>query len=372
MQRKATKEWIGAIAKGRREAGLAGKRHTQGHEGHERLEALGRRHVARDVHERRIERGRVRIMVGRDIRAAHPAFAVGRGELPWIEPGLGHNRRIARGGTFSSAVDGPESLRLVALDSVERAIDERKARRGVEVLWGSHHACRRKRRVRGQGARILTRFVDRVGLGGPRLDAGLGKRGIGARGVFHVCAGRCRWTENPDRAESVGRVWGRALAPPTQGLSARLRLSECSDACAALFEPGLPGHDFVQFAFEGIPLEQLSARSFIEPRARFGQTVLIIRLHFHLPREDCAHQVVVEGDIKGDGGGPGEREQRKRRNRPNADPPEPDASDGVTPGERKAIKRPRRPRLRIVCSQRHEPALQPSESGRAQPQSKAH
>jgi hypothetical protein len=100
MQRKATKEWIGAIAEGRREAGLAGKRHTQGHEGHERLEALGRRHVARDAHERRVERGRVRIKVGGDIGAAHPAFAVGHRELPWIEPGLGYNRRIARGGTF--------------------------------------------------------------------------------------------------------------------------------------------------------------------------------------------------------------------------------------------------------------------------------
>ena len=75
---------------------------------------------------------------------------------------------------------------------------------------------------------------------------------------------------------------------------------------AALFKPGLPGHDFVQLALEGIPLEQLPARRFIEARARFGQTVLISRLHFHLPREDRANDVVVEGDIKGDGGGPGE------------------------------------------------------------------
>src|ERR1700722_7671431 len=134
MQRKATEEWIGAIAEGRREARLAGKRHTQGHEGHKRLEALGRRHVARDAHERRIERGRFRIKVGRDIVAAHPALVGGRGELPWIEPGLGHNRLIARGGPFSGAVDSAESLRLVALYPVERAIDERKARRGVEVL----------------------------------------------------------------------------------------------------------------------------------------------------------------------------------------------------------------------------------------------
>ena len=66
---------------------------------------------------------------------------------------------------------------------------------------------------------------------------------------------------------------------------------------AALFEPGLPGHDFVHLAVEGIPLEQLPAGGFVEPRARFGETVLVSRLHFRLPREDCAHQVVVEGDV---------------------------------------------------------------------------
>ena len=135
MQRKATEEWIGAIAERRGDAGIAGKRHAQGHEGQERLEALGRRHIARDARERGVERGRVRLEVGGDIGAAHPAFAVGQSKPRWIEPGLGDNRRIARGGTFGSAVDGPESLRLVALDSVERAIDERKARRGVEVFW---------------------------------------------------------------------------------------------------------------------------------------------------------------------------------------------------------------------------------------------
>ncbi len=128
MQREAAEERIGAIAERRGNAGIAGKRHAQGHEGHERLQALGRRHVARDAHERWVERGRVRIKVGWDIGAAHPAFAVGQRELRWIEPGLGDDRRIARGGAFSGAVDGGESFGLVALDPVERAIDERKAR----------------------------------------------------------------------------------------------------------------------------------------------------------------------------------------------------------------------------------------------------
>jgi len=93
------------------------------------------------------------------------------------------------------------------------------------------------------------------------------------------------------------------------------------DDRAALFKPGLPGHDFVHLAFEGIPLEQLPARSFTELGARFGQTVLVSRLHFRLPREDCAHQVVVEGDIDRDGGGPGERDERERGKGPDADAP---------------------------------------------------
>ena len=77
---------------------------------------------------------RVRIKLGWNIGAADPAFAMGQNELRWIESGLGDDRRIARGGTFSSAVDGGESLRLVALYPVERGIDERKARRGIEIV----------------------------------------------------------------------------------------------------------------------------------------------------------------------------------------------------------------------------------------------
>src|SRR4029077_18069033 len=125
------------------------------------------------------------------------------------------------------------------------------------------------------------------------------------------------------------------------------------------------GDEFVHLAVEGIPLEQLPARSFVEPRAHFGQTVLVSRFYFRLPREDCTHQVVVEGDIDGDGGGPGERDERERGKRPDAGPPETNAAYDVAPGERKTVLRPRRPRLRIALSQRHESALQPRESGRA-------
>ena len=61
---------------------------------------------------------------------------MGQNELRWIESGFGDDRRIARGGPFSRAIDGGESLRLAALDPVERGIDERKARRGVEIVCG--------------------------------------------------------------------------------------------------------------------------------------------------------------------------------------------------------------------------------------------
>jgi hypothetical protein len=119
MQGKTAKEWVGTIAKGRGDAGIAGKRHAQGHEGHERLEALGCRNVTRGAHERWVERGRVRIKVDRDIRAADAAFALRQREPRWIEPGLGDDRCIARGGACSCTVDGAESLCLVGLYPVE-------------------------------------------------------------------------------------------------------------------------------------------------------------------------------------------------------------------------------------------------------------
>ena len=199
-----------------------------------------------------------------------------------------------------------ESLRLAALYPVERPIDERKARRGVEIVCGSRHTRRREGRVRGQGAQGLPRFIDRMRLDGPRLDAGLGKRRVGAHRAIGACPSRRRRAESADRADRVGRVWGRGLASSSQGLVARFRLGERSNDCAALFKSGLPRQDFGHPACEGIPLEQQPACSFIEPRARFGQTVLVSSLHFHLSREDCAHQVIVEGDIKGDRSGPGE------------------------------------------------------------------
>ena len=81
--------------------------------------------------------GAFRIKLGWNVGAADPAFAMGQREPRWIEPGLGDDRRIARGGTFSCAVDGGESLRLAALYPVERSIDERKARRGIEIVCRS-------------------------------------------------------------------------------------------------------------------------------------------------------------------------------------------------------------------------------------------
>ena len=217
MQRETAEERIDAIAERRGDAGIAGKRHAQGHEGQERLEALGRRHVARDARERRVERGRIRIKVGWDIGAAHAAFAAwGRESFAGSSPvsaTIAASREAERSAARSMAA---RAFVWLALDPVERAVDERKARRGVEILCGSRHTRRRERRVRGQGAQILPRLVDRVRLDGPRLRSGLGKRGVGARGVVDARAGRCRRTESLDCAERVGRVWGCGLAPGGQ------------------------------------------------------------------------------------------------------------------------------------------------------------
>ena len=118
-----------------------------------------------------------------------------------------------------------------ALDPVERAVDERKARRGREVVCGSRQACRRERRVRGQGAQSLSQFVDRMRLGGPGRR-GFGKRGVGARRVVHACAGRRRRTESLDRAERIGWVGGRGSPPgsPSAGRPPRVSASAATTA----------------------------------------------------------------------------------------------------------------------------------------------
>ena len=253
-----------------------------------------------------VEVERERIRVNRDIGAADAALLVRHREFGWIEAGLRDDRRIAGRGPLSHAIDGGESLGLGALDLVQRAADERKARRWVEIVCRSRHTRCRERRVRGQRAQGVPGLVDRVRLDGPRLEVGLRKRGVSARGVVHACAGGRRRSESLDGAESVGRARGRGLAPSGRTRVARLGLGERGDDRAALLEPGLPGHDLVHRALEGIPLKHLPTRGFIEPRARFRQTVLVSRLHFRLPREDCANHVVVEGEVKRDGAGPGE------------------------------------------------------------------
>jgi hypothetical protein len=48
----------------------------------------------------------------------------------------------------------------------------------------------------------------------------------------------------------------------------------------------------------------LPASRLVKLRARFGQTVLVSRLHLDLSRQDRAHQVIVEDDVKRDSGGP--------------------------------------------------------------------
>ena len=153
---------------------------------------------------------------------------------------------------------------------------------------------------------------------------GLRKRGVSARGVVHACVGGRRRTESLNRTKSVGRARGLGLAPSGQTRVARLGLGERGDDRAALFKPGLPGHDLVHRALEGIPLKQSPTCGFVEPRARFGQSVLVTRLHFRLPREDCANHIVVEGDIQGDGGGPRKQEHCERGERPNARGRQPD------------------------------------------------
>jgi hypothetical protein len=96
---------------------------------------------------------------------------------------------------------------------------------------------------------------------------------------------------------------------------ARFGLGERGDDRAALLKPGLPGREFAELRRERLEVELSAARGLVEPGAGFGQTALVKALHLHLPRDDRPHKVVVKCDIGCDGGGPGEDEDRERRER---------------------------------------------------------
>ena len=189
---------------------------------------------------------------------------------------------------------GPRDRRRREPSSGRSRSDPARGRRAQgapmgRILCRSRHTRCRKGSVRGQHAHAAAELVDRMRLDGPRLEVGLRKGGVSARGVVHACVGGRRRTESLNRTKSVGRARGLGLAPSGQTRVARLGLGERGDNRAALFKPGLPGHDLVHRALEGIPLKQSqNSRLRSETRARFGQSVLVTRLHFRLPREDCA------------------------------------------------------------------------------------
>ena len=207
-------------------------------------------------------------------------------------------------------------------------------------------------------------------LDGPGRRRGIGKRGVGAHFAVGACAGRRSGrSESLDCAQRIGRVRGRGSAARGQRGVARFRLGgERGHDRAALFKPRLPGRHFAHLALEGIPLEHLPARGGVELRARLRQTILVSRPHLRLMGEDCAHEIVVEGDVKRDGSGPGEGEQRERRDRPDARRRQPHGADSLAPRERKAIGRRG---ARIALSQRHEPRSSPAKRAFSSPEQSA-
>ena len=118
MKREAAEEGIGPIAERRADAGVAGEGRPYRHKRHQRLEALGRGEVAGGPGQRLIERGRVRIDLRRNERAADAARATRGRKLRRIEAGPGDDRRIARGGALGRAVDCGESLHLAAVHAL--------------------------------------------------------------------------------------------------------------------------------------------------------------------------------------------------------------------------------------------------------------
>ena len=148
-----------------------------------------------------------------------------------------------------------------------------------------------------------------------RLGAKAGERGVGARRAG-VSFGWERRPESPDCAERIG--WERLRRSAlVRGRVAPFRFSgERGDDRAALLKPGLPGREFAELARERFEVERALAGDLIESSARFGQAALVGAFHCRLPRDHGREEVVVEGDIGADRGGPDDQENSQRRERP--------------------------------------------------------
>jgi len=202
MKREAAEERIGPVAEGRTDGGVAGKGHAQGHERHQRLEALGSGDVVRDSGQRLVEGGVLRIDLGRDEGAADAAFAMRGNEFGRIEAGAGDDRGIARGRALRRAVDVGKRRHLASVRPVERTIDDGEARGGVEIVRGRGRARQRLPLLAGEGAQGVAWLIDRMRLNRARLDSEAGERRIGADRAC-VRAARRRGPEGVDRAERV-------------------------------------------------------------------------------------------------------------------------------------------------------------------------
>jgi hypothetical protein len=118
-------------------------------------------------------------------------------------------------------------------------------------------------------------------------------------------------------APSASSADRRRSLRPTRGRIAPLAFGgERRDDRAAPLEPGLPGHEFVDFAGERLEIDRPAARGLVEPRAGFCEAALISPLDSCLPRDHRPHQVVVEGEIGADRGAPDDQDDRERRDCP--------------------------------------------------------
>ena len=260
--------------------------------------------------------------------------------------------------------DLAERRELPALDAIERMSDEAEPRRSVEI-----GIARRGGEIGGgvvglrlrKDAHVVARLLDRSWFwrrGGRDFDRQWRE---GARGGADDAVGRPRPAHRLDRVQRRDRNLGRGRMGSNfrshgQIVLRNLRRERGHDR-AALFQLRLPRKKIVNFALEGILVQQLPAGDAIELGAGLCDTVLVGVPHFDLVGEIDAEHFVVKRQVERRPAAPQQGERQKRNDRPQRQRPQRERPQAVATTDRKKIMRPRQLRLGKFLANGHRPTL---------------
>ena len=94
----------------------------------------------------------------------------------------------------------------------------------------------------------------------------------------------------------------------------------------------MTAHDLFELSVELLLIKQLAAGGAIDPRAQFGNAVLVGVLHIGLARDEPCQHVVAEGEVGRSRGGPDPEQRDRSHGDPEYDGSETDLPAGMRDG----------------------------------------